>query len=110
MAESYGLYTHIRANRTRSVLLLAGLFLLIYVLVFAALLIWESQHFNRPLDWLLRAAWHELPYYLPWATLGALAWIIIAYQYHQKLIDAITGGQEVTRQESPRLYNLLENL
>jgi heat shock protein HtpX len=26
------------------------------------------------------------------------------------MIDAITGGQEVTRQENPRLYNLLENL
>src|SRR5204862_5241927 len=26
------------------------------------------------------------------------------------LIDAITGGREVTREEEPRLYNLLENL
>jgi heat shock protein HtpX len=26
------------------------------------------------------------------------------------MIDAITGGQDVTRQEEPRLYNLLENL
>src|SRR5437667_8760707 len=26
------------------------------------------------------------------------------------MIDAITGGQEVTRQDEPRLYNLLENL
>src|SRR5258708_14373391 len=26
------------------------------------------------------------------------------------MIDAVTGGHEVTRQEEPRLYNLLENL
>ena len=26
------------------------------------------------------------------------------------MIDAVTGGREVTRQEQPRLYNLLENL
>ena len=26
------------------------------------------------------------------------------------MIDAITGGHEVTREEEPRLYNLLENL
>ena len=26
------------------------------------------------------------------------------------MIDAVTGGREVTRQEEPRLYNLLENL
>src|SRR5262249_4278059 len=37
-------------------------------------------------------------------------WILIAYKFHQSMIDAITGGQEVTRQEQPRLYNLLENL
>ena len=26
------------------------------------------------------------------------------------MIDAVTGGREVTRREEPRLYNLLENL
>ena len=26
------------------------------------------------------------------------------------MIDAVTGGEAVTRQEQPRLYNLLENL
>ena len=26
------------------------------------------------------------------------------------MIDAVTGGHDVTRQEQPRLYNLLENL
>src|SRR5205085_3863290 len=37
-------------------------------------------------------------------------WIAIAYKFHQSMIDAVTGGREVTRQEQPRLYNLLENL
>jgi heat shock protein HtpX len=37
-------------------------------------------------------------------------WILIAYKFHQKLIDAVTGGHDVTRDEQPRLYNLLENL
>jgi len=36
--------------------------------------------------------------------------IFIAYKFHQSMIDAVTGGREVTRQEEPRLYNLLENL
>jgi heat shock protein HtpX len=26
------------------------------------------------------------------------------------MIDAVTGGEDVTRQQQPRLYNLLENL
>ena len=46
----------------------------------------------------------------PFATVGTILWILIAYKFHQTLIDAITGGHEVTRQEEPRLYNLLENL
>ena len=37
-------------------------------------------------------------------------WILIAYRFHQTLIDAVTGGHTVTRDEQPRLYNLLENL
>ena len=40
----------------------------------------------------------------------AALWIFIAYKFHQSLIDMVTGGHEVTRQEEPRLYNLLENL
>ncbi len=35
---------------------------------------------------------------------------MIAYFFNQSIIDAVTGGHEVTRQEQPRLYNLLENL
>ncbi|MBA1993718.1 M48 family metalloprotease, partial [Escherichia coli] len=38
------------------------------------------------------------------------AWIVIAYFFHQNMIDAVTGGESVTRQQEPRLYNLLENL
>jgi heat shock protein HtpX len=47
---------------------------------------------------------------LPWATGGTLLWILIAYRFHQWIVDAVTGGRTVTRQEQPRLYNLLENL
>ena len=35
---------------------------------------------------------------------------MIAYFFHQNMIDAVTGGEDVTRQQQPRLYNLLENL
>jgi heat shock protein HtpX len=35
---------------------------------------------------------------------------VIAYFFHQSIIDAVTGGGNVTRQQEPKLYNLLENL
>ena len=108
---AYGLYTHIASNKTRSVLLLGGLFLLIYVLVFAGALIAEVIiNGNGSVADYMNAATRDLVKALPWATLGAAAWIVIAYFFHQKMIDAVTGGHAVTRQEQPRLYNLLENL
>jgi heat shock protein HtpX len=108
---AYGLYTHIASNKTRSMLLLAGLFLLIYVMVFAGALIGEVVvNSNGSVAYYISAATRDLIKALPFATIGAVLWIIIAYFGHQKMIDSITGSESVTRQEQPRLYNLLENL
>ncbi|PZA10301.1 peptidase M48 Ste24p [Rhodopseudomonas palustris] len=108
---AYGLYTHIAANKTRSVVLLIGLFVLVYVLVYAGALIAEVMiDGGRAVPDYLRAAASDLIKAAPFATLGAALWIVIAYFFHQKLIDAVTGGHAVTRAEQPRLYNLLENL
>jgi heat shock protein HtpX len=107
---SYGLYTHIQSNRRRSIALLVGLFVLVYVMVYAGALVAEALSVNADLDTLLQLAWSDLIRALPVATLGTVAWIAIAYYFHQSMIDALTGGREVTRAEQPRLYNLLENL
>ena len=40
---------------------------------------------------------------------GALG-LASATGFHQRMIDASTGAKDVTREEEPRLYNLLENL
>jgi heat shock protein HtpX len=110
MAEAYGLYTHIRANRRRSILLLIGLFFLVYLMVFAGALAAAAMMYDASLEWLLRRAWSDAVMAAPFATVGAALWILIAYKFHQSLIDMVTGGHNVTRQEEPRLYNLLENL
>jgi heat shock protein HtpX len=108
---AYGLYTHIASNKFRSMLLLAGLFVLIYVLVFAGALVAEvMSDSRRTVNFYLAAATHDLIKALPIATIASALWIAIAYFFHQKMIDALTGGHDVTRQEQPRLYNLLENL
>lgn len=107
---AYGLYTHIASNRRRSVLLLAGLFFLVYVMVFAAALIGEAMTREATVDFYLYMAFRDLIQALPYATIGTLIWMAIAYRFHQAMIDAITGGREVDRKEEPRLWNLLENL
>src|SRR3990170_5061145 len=108
---AYGLYTHIASNKLRSMLLLAGLFLLIYVLVYAGALLAEvAINSTRSVDTYLRLAARDLVKAFPYATGTAALWIVIAYFFHQNMIDAVTGGANVTRKQQPRLYNLLENL
>ena len=107
---AYGLYTHIQSNKRRSIALLIGLFFLVYVMVFAGALLAEALTVDAPLDYLLRAAQYDFLKAVPFATIGTVIWIAIAYKFHQQMIDAVTGAQPVTRKEEPRLYNLLENL
>src|ERR1700690_3778896 len=109
---AYGLYPHIQSNKRRSIVLLIGLFFLVYVMVFAGALLAESltAYDNQPLDYLIRAAEFDFIKALPFATVGTIIWILIAYKFHQRMIDAVTGAHEVSRTEEPRLYNLLENL
>jgi heat shock protein HtpX len=112
---AYGLYTHIQSNRRRSIALLIGLFVLVYVMVFAGALLAEAlssyyAYNPPPLEYLINAAAFDFIKAFPFATVGAIIWIAIAYKFHQRIIDAVTGAQPVTRREEPRLYNLLENL
>ena len=110
MAAAYGLYSHIQSNKRRSIALLVGLFFLVYLMVFAGALLAEGLTQDASLDWLIRQALQDLIWAAPIATLATAAWIVIAYFFNQSLIDAVTSGQEVTRKEQPRLYNILENL
>ncbi|HEY4139848.1 MAG TPA: M48 family metallopeptidase [Pseudolabrys sp.] len=108
---AYGLYTHIQSNKRRSVALMIGLFFLVYVLVFAGALLAEALSSNNaPLNYLISAARYDFLKAAPFATIGTLLWVAIAYKFHQNMIDAVTGSSTVTRAEQPRLYNLLENL
>jgi heat shock protein HtpX len=107
---AYGLYSHIQSNRRRSIALLIGLFVLVYVLVFAGALTAEALSTNADLNTLLAQAWVDLITAAPWATVGAALWVVIAYYFHQSMIDALTGSSEVQRADQPRLYNILENL
>jgi heat shock protein HtpX len=107
---AYGLYSHIQSNRRRSIALLIGLFFLVYVLVYAGALLAAALSLDADLDTLMRIAWVDFLKAAPFATLGAAAWIVVAYFFHQNMIDAVTGGREIQRSDDPRLYTILENL
>jgi heat shock protein HtpX len=107
---AYGLYSHIQSNRRRSIALLIGLFFLVYVLVYAGALLAAALSLDADLDTLMQIAWIDLLKAAPFATIGTAAWIVIAYYFHQSMIDAVTGGREIQRSDDPRLYTILENL
>jgi len=107
---AYGLYSHIQSNRRRSIALLIGLFFLVYVLVYAGALVAAALSLDADLDTLMQIALIDLLKAAPFATIGTAAWIVIAYYFHQSMIDAVTGGREIERSDDPRLYTILENL
>src|SRR5260370_13277482 len=105
-----GCHSHNESNKRRSIALLLGLFGLVYLLVYAGALAGEAMSYNASLQYLARKAWQDLIAAAPLATVGTVVWIVIAYYFHQTMIDLLTGGREVSRTEEPRLSNLLENL
>ena len=112
MFKAYGLYTHIRANRLRSAFLLAGFVVLLFALMFSFALLAEAMSAppGAPFEYIFALAVDDLKRGWPIGAVAAGAWFAIAYFFHQKMIDFATGAASVSRMESPRLYNLLENL
>ena len=109
-----GLQTHIWANNTRSILLLAGFPVLLVFILYGAQLVMMGFGLlpgtGRGLgdDMALAASW--LGWTVPTALVAAAIWFAIAYLGNQAIIDSITGARKVERRSEPELYNLLENL
>lgn len=109
-----GLQTHIWANNTRSVLLLAGFPVLMIFIIYGLQLVLMGFGFlpgtGRGLgdDMALAASW--LAGTIPLALIVAGIWFAISYFGSQAMIDMMTGARKVERKSEPDLYNLLENL
>ena len=111
-----GLQTHIWANNTRSILLLAGFPFLLVLMLYGVLLMLlgtatvEDGAPQASLGEDMMMAASMLTYTVPLALGIAGVWFAIAYLGNQMMIDAITGARKVERKDEPELYNLLENL
>jgi heat shock protein HtpX len=110
MQGAYGLYSHIRSNRRRSMLMIGGLFLLVYLMTFGLSLGLEALSGYGTLDMFLARAWRDMLAGMPAATIGVGLWLAFSYRFHQTLIDLVTDSHGLARGDDPRLYNLLENL
>lgn len=112
MFKAYGLYSHIRANELRSAFLLSGFVVLLLALMFSFALLIEAMSAppGAPFDYIVTLAVDDLKRGWPIGVIAAGIWFVIAYLFHQKMIDFATGAASLSRAESPRIYNLLENL
>ncbi len=62
-------------------------------MVYAGALIAEVMIYSdAPADYYLAAAARDLIKAFPYATGAAALWIVIAYFFHQSIVDAVTGG------------------
>ena len=110
MIQAYGLYTHIRANRIRSLLLLAGFVVLLHVLVYSVFIILEAVLGGGAFAEIIARAGVRFVRSWPLSLLLAAAWFAVAYFWHQRMINAAVGARSLARSDAPALYDALETL
>lgn len=106
--QAFGLRTHAWNTAWRSMLLLAGFPLLLALTMFGVGLVFGSE--QRDLGRAVSGTWHNLPGLYVIGCGISIIWFAIAWAAHDRILDWTTGAHPVTRQEEPRLWNLLENL
>lgn len=112
MFRAYGLYSHIQANRARTAFLLAGFVALLFALMFSVALLFEAFDAGERASFerIVARALDDLKQGWPIGVAAAGLWFLIAWFFHQRMIDFATGAAPVSRAQAPRLYNMLENL
>lgn len=110
MGEAFGLYTHIRNNRWRSGFLIASLFVLVALVIFAVTLIFEAVSHPAPLRVIMQSAMSRMPLFLPLGFGLTALWVMIGFGANTALVAWVTGATGVTREAAPRLYKLIEPL
>lgn len=112
--KAVGLTSHIHANTIRSILLLAGFPFLIFLMILSFCVGLYSFGLITPKPIPFAQAWTQgtdmALRYGHWAVIVAVGWFAIAYFSHTKLIGMMTDAKEVTRNEEPKLFNMMENL
>lgn len=109
--SAVGLHTHIWNNNAKSVALLLGYpFLLLFMLwaFFAGMALFGGTQ-GTPLD-PATFGWQGVSQYWHIVVGASAIWFVIAWLFHQSLINMSTGAHPLSRREYPRVYNLLENL
>ncbi len=110
MFQAYGLYSHIRMNRFKTVLLLVGFVALLQVLLYSVFMLLQGFFVGGTFEQIVERAGLDYRRYWILAAAAAGLWFVIAYFRHQSLINAAVGAVSLDRSDAPELYNTLETL
>jgi heat shock protein HtpX len=103
-----GIYTQIKRNNRKSILLLIAFPALILALLFAIILV---LNYNPEQE---RINWQQVEQFFyqsaPVAIIITAVWFLIAYFAHTSIINRATHSQTLSRKENKTVYNLTENL
>ncbi|HRE21352.1 MAG TPA: M48 family metallopeptidase [Rhabdaerophilum sp.] len=110
MGGAFGLYTHIRNNRVRSIFLVAALFFLVAMVTYGVTLVGVGMKYAGPVSGIMSYAAKIFWGYLPFAFGATALWVGIGYVSNTAMISWATGAQDVTRESHPELYRITENL
>jgi heat shock protein HtpX len=110
MLPVFGLYTHIRANRFRSIAQIGALFAMVYVAAFAGFLLAEGVTIDAPASTIIAQAWRHFVLATPAITLGLVLWCLFAFRFNQAIVRVATGGRDPSPEERRRIAPMVEEL
>lgn len=113
MIATEGFSTYVWNNQLKSVLLLAGFPLLLALMMgafFAALDALAQPGAGVDVAHAMNAGWMGIARYGQYAVGAAAVWFVIAFFFHGTMMRMASGSQPITRQQMPKIYNMLENL
>ncbi len=117
MTPVFGLYTHIRSNMIRTVLLILALFALTVPLAFGLFLIGvavrHALFVKDPfvtLEGLSQEAWHAVLVWAPVLSGATVLWVAFSLFMIRSIVDGVTGAFEIERGWRPELSEMLEKL
>ncbi len=98
-----GIQTQIRRNNFNSVLLIVAFPMVLLGMVYAFLFFSSRQQDPEIIN---QSFFSTVPFVL----IGTSIWFVIAWFFHNSMIQSATGSRPLARMENKRVYNLVENL
>ncbi|MBX2966247.1 MAG: M48 family metallopeptidase [Cyclobacteriaceae bacterium] len=107
MAGYVGIHTQISRNNRMSVLYLLAFPMLVLGGVYVFLFFMSG---NEEYGTDINLVNDSFLYVAPWVTGIVLIWFLIAFAFHNRIINSATGAKTLERKDNMRVYNLVENL